>query len=238
MTEKIFSNMPKHLVIIPDGNRRWAKERGLKPWEGHEAGAKNTEKLIQLALKKGIKCLTIWGSSMDNLKKRPVQEKIALLDIYKTYFSKMLESADIHEQETKVNFIGRWEDQFPESLKKVLHDLIDRTKNYKKRVLNFMLAYSGDDEMLSAIQKIHDKYEKGVVITAQMLKDNLMTSELPAVDFMVRTGGDAHLSAGFMMWDTANAQLYFAQDNYPDFNKKKLEEALEEYAKRQRRFGK
>jgi len=237
MTEKEFSNMPKHLVIIPDGNRRWAKARDFEPWEGHEAGAKNTEKLIQLALKKGIKCMTIWGLSMDNLKKRPIQEKMALLDIYKTYFSKMLESADIHEQETKINFIGRWEEQFPESLKKILHDLVDKTKDYKKRVLNFMLVYSGDDEMLLAIQKIHDKYEKGVAITAQILKTNLMTAELPPVDYMIRTGGDAHLSAGFMMWDTANAQLYFAPEMYPDFNEEKLEEALEEYARRQRRFG-
>lgn len=238
MTEREFSNMPKHLVIIPDGNRRWAKERGLKPWDGHEAGAKNTEKLIRQALKMGVECLTFWGSSIDNLKKRPVQEKMALLDIYKTYFSKMLESSDIREQETKVNFIGRWEEQFPESLKKILYDLADKTKNYKKRVLNFMLAYSGDDEMLLAIQKIHDKYDSGVEITAQILKDNLMTSELPAVDYMIRTGGDAHLSAGFMMWDTANAQLYFAPEMYPDFDEKKLEETLEEYAKRQRRFGK
>ncbi|MDP1619948.1 MAG: undecaprenyl diphosphate synthase family protein, partial [bacterium] len=88
--------MPKHLVIIPDGNRRWAKDRGLAPWKGHEAGAENTEKLIRFALKKGVDCITFWGSSIDNLTKRPIQEKKALLDIYKKYFERMLEGSDIY----------------------------------------------------------------------------------------------------------------------------------------------
>ncbi|MDP1833349.1 MAG: polyprenyl diphosphate synthase [Candidatus Moranbacteria bacterium] len=236
-TEGISKQMPKHLVIIPDGNRRWAKDRGLAPWKGHEAGAENTEKLIRFALKKGVDCITFWGSSIDNLTKRPIQEKKALLDIYKKYFERMLEGSDIYENEIKVNFIGRWEDQFPESLKRILYMLVEKTKNYEKKIINFMLAYNGDDEMLSAIAKIHDKYEKGIKITAQMLKENLMTADLPPVDYLVRTGGDAHLSAGFMMWDMANAQLCFVDDKYPDFNDEKLGEALDEYVNRQRRFG-
>ena len=238
MEKETFNNMPEHLAIIPDGNRRWAKERGLEPWDGHEFGAQNTEKLINYALRKGLKCLTFWGSSLDNLKKRPMQEKIALLDIYKKYFEKLLNDSSIHEQQAKINFIGRWEEQFPESLKEIIHALIEKTKNYEKKMLNFMLAYSGDDEMVLAISKICEKCEKGVKVTAELVKENLMTAGLPPVDYMIRTGGDPHLSAGFMMWDTANAQLYFAQEKYPDFNEEKLEEALEEYARRQRRFGK
>jgi len=238
MTEEILDNMPNHLAIIPDGNRRWAKERGLNPWDGHLAGAQNTEKLIRYALKKGVACMTLWGSSMDNLKKRPIQEKKALLDIYAEYFERLLNSTDIYENEVKVNFIGRWEEQFPESLKKIIHALIEKTQKYEKKMLNFMLAYNGDDDMLTAIAKIHNKYEKGIEITAGLLKENLMTAQLPTVDYLIRTGGDAHLSAGFMMWDTANSQLYFSQDKYPDFNDEKLGEALEEYANRQRRFGK
>lgn len=238
MIEEISNNAPKHLVIIPDGNRRWAKNRNLEPWDGHEAGARNTEKLIRFALKAGVECMTFWGSSIDNLKKRPIQEKKALLDIYKRYFEKLLENKEIDEQETKINFIGRWEEQFPKSLKKILYALADKTKNYEKKLLNFMLAYSGDDEMLLAISKINNKYGKGVEITANILKENLMTSELPPVDFMVRTGGDAHLSAGFMMWDMSNAQLYFAKEMYPDFNEEELKKAMEEFSGRQRRFGK
>lgn len=238
MTEEILNNMPNHLAIIPDGNRRWAKERNLEPWDGHEAGAENTEKLIRFALKKGIGCMTIWGSSIDNLTKRPLKEKVALLDIYKKYFERLLNGTDIDENEVRVNFIGRWEEQFPDSLKDVIFALIEKTKKYEKKMLNFMLAYNGDDDILSAISKIHSKYEKGIEITAKLLKENLMTAQLPAVDYLIRTGGDAHLSAGFMMWDTANSQLYFSDEKYPDFNDEKLAEALEEYASRQRRFGK
>lgn len=238
MQKETFENIPGHLAIIPDGNRRWAKERGMEPWDGHEAGAENTEKLIRYALKKGVKCLTFWGSSMDNLKKRPIQEKKALLDIYKRYFEKLLDNSDIHEHQAKINFIGRWEEQFPDSLKSILYSLIEKTKKYEKKMLNFMLAYSGDDEIISAISKIHNRYEKGIEITAELVKENLMTKNLPPVDYMIRTGGDPHLSAGFMMWDTANAQLYFSDDKYPDFGEEKLGEALEEYARRQRRFGK
>ncbi|MDO8240927.1 MAG: polyprenyl diphosphate synthase [Candidatus Moranbacteria bacterium] len=238
MTEEILNNIPKHLAIIPDGNRRWAKERGLQPWDGHEAGAENTEKLIRFALKKGVSCMTIWGSSVDNLTKRPFQEKKALLDVYKKYFERLLNGTDIDENEVRVNFIGRWEEQFPDSLKSIIYVLIEKTKKYEKKILNFMLAYNGDDDMLSAIAKIHNKYEKGIEITAELLKENLMTAELPAVDYLIRTGGDAHLSTGFMMWDTANAQLYFSPEKYPDFNDEKLDEALKEYANRQRRFGK
>jgi len=238
MIEEISNNIPKHLAIIPDGNRRWAKEKGQEPWDGHEAGAQNTEKIIHYALKKGIQCLTIWGSSIDNLEKRPLQEKKALLNIYKKYFQRLLEGDDIDEQEARVNFIGRWEEQFPESLKSLIYALIEKSKNYQKKMLNFMLAYNGDDDMLRAITKINDKYEKGTAITKEILKENLMTADLPTVDYVIRTGGEAHLSAGFMMWDTANAQLHFAQEKYPDFNEDKLGEALTEYANRQRRFGK
>lgn len=229
--------IPGHVAIIPDGNRRWARNKNLKPWEGHEAGAKNIEKLIQIALKKEVKCLSLWGSSMDNLTKRPISEKRALLDIYRRYFKKIIEEKSIHENEVKINIIGHWEEQFPESLKAVIYEVIERTKNYKKKVLNFMLAYSGTDDMLQAIEKINKCKEK-IKITADILKSALMTSFLPPVDFMIRTGGEPHNSDGFLMWDTANAQLYFSKELFPDFNEEKFEEAIEEYGRRQRRFGK
>jgi len=235
--EKMQNNLPGHIAIIPDANRRWARERGLPPWKGHEVGAENFEKLISYSLKKGIKCLSIWGSSIDNLTKRPLEEKRALLGIYKKYFTKMLEGQEIIENEVRVNFIGRWEEQFPESLKEIIYAVMEKTKNYQKRILNFMLAYGGTDEMLSALEKINAKYAKGVEITAEMLKENLMTKDIPAVDYVIRTGGEPHNSAGFMMWDTANAQLYFSNEKFPDFVPEKYEEALEEYARRQRRFG-
>ncbi|MFZ5982492.1 MAG: polyprenyl diphosphate synthase [Patescibacteria group bacterium] len=236
--EKNFEILPSHIAIIPDANRRWAKERELNPWEGHEAGARNMEELIKHALRRKIKCLSFWGSSVDNLKKRPIEEKMALLDIYERYLGRLMESQEIHQEETRVNFIGRWEEQFPESLKKIIRELAERTKHYKKRMLNFFLAYNGDDEMLLAISKILEKYERGQEITADILKANLMTRELPPVDYLIRTGGEPHLSAGFMMWDIADAQLFFSEKKFPDFGPESFDEALAEFERRERRFGK
>ena len=235
--ENFLETIPGHVAIIPDGNRRWARARGLAPWEGHEKGAENFEKLINKALEKGVKCLSIWGSSMDNLMKRPIAEKKALLDIYKRYFKRLLEGKEIYENEVRVSVVGHWEEQFPESLKATIREVIEKTRHYKKRALNFMLAYSGTDDMLLAIKKINDKYGAGIDITPQIVKENLMTAEFPPVDFMVRTGGEPHNSNGFLMWDTADAQLYFFEKNFPDFDEREFEAALEEYARRGRRFG-
>jgi len=234
MTE---NNIPNHIAIIPDGNRRWARAKGLQPEEGHEAGAKNVENLIRFASDKGIKCLTFWGSSRDNLTKRPMKEKLALLDIYERYFKKLIEGKEIYENEVRINIFGRWEEQFPDSLKNILKDGIEKTQHFKKRILNFMLAYEGDDDMLQAVQKIIDQCGKSMKVTAEMIKENLMTKDIPAVDYLIRTGGEPHNSAGFMMWDTADSQLYFSEKNFPDFGEKEFEEALKDYARRGRRFG-
>ena len=230
--------IPNHVAIIPDGNRRWAKIRGMKPWEGHEFGAKNTEKLVKRALQIGIRCLSFWGSSLENLKKRPLQEKRALLGIYERYFTQLMDSDDIHRNEVRINFIGKWEEQFPERLKKILHECLRKTKDYKNYFLNFFLAYNGDDEMIEAIKNIAKKHKSGEKITGNTIKENLMTKNIPSVDFLVRTGGEPHLSAGFMMWDIANSQMFFSQELYPDFNEEKFEKAIGEYDKRERRMGK
>lgn len=231
-------NLPKHIVIIPDGNRRWAKRKNMEAWDGHEAGALNTEKLIRRAFETGVKCLSFWGSSIDNLKKRPLRETRALLKIYERYFSKLLQSEDIHKNQARINVIGKWREQFPAKLKTILEKAIADTKNYKNCALNFFLAYNGDDEMIEAVRKISQKAGGKKKITAETIKENLMTRDLPAVDFLIRTGGEPHLSAGFMMWDIANAQLYFSEKNFPDFDAKELGLAIEDYQGRCRRLGK
>jgi undecaprenyl diphosphate synthase len=233
-----LKNIPTHVAIIPDGNRRWAKKRGLKPWEGHEAGAKNLEKVLRVSFDLGVKYITFWGSSLDNLRKRPFREKRALLDIYRRYFLKLTDSEDIHKNEVKINVIGKWEDQFPNSVKKVIRKCIDQTNKYQKYFLNFLLAYSGDEEMVEAVNQIVEKF-KGKVkrITSRMIKEHLLTKNLPPVDLLIRTGGEPHNSTGFMMWDTANAQLYFSEVFWPDFDEKKMREAIMDYSRRARRFG-
>ena len=233
-----LKNIPNHVAIIPDGNRRWSKKKGLQPWEGHEEGAKNLEKVLLSLLDLGVKHVTFWGSSMDNLQKRPWREKRALLDIYRRYFAKLVDSKDIHGNEVKINVIGRWEEQFPAALKKIIHKCTERTEKYKKHFLNFLLAYSGDDEMVQATNSLLAKCKGRVKrITARMIKDHLMTRDLPPVDLLIRTGGEPHNSAGFMMWDVSNAQLYFSEVLWPDFDEKKIREAILDYERRGRRFG-
>lgn len=232
------TKLPNHVVIIPDGNRRWAKERGKKPWDGHSAGADRIEEIVRKALEMKIKNISFWGSSLDNLKKRPLLEKKALLGIYEKYFKRLVDSEEIHQNQAKINIIGRWREQFPESLKKILEDGINRTKDYRNYNLNFFLAYSGDDEMLEAIKKISEKVgKKTEQISAKLIKENLMTRMLPSVDLLIRTGGEPHLSAGFMMWDLANSQLYFSNKFFPDFSKEDFEIALDDFVQRQRRMG-
>lgn len=232
-------NLPNHVVIIPDGNRRWARERNLKAWEGHMAGADQIEEIVRKALEMKIKNISFWGSSIDNLKKRPLMEKKALLDIYEKYFKKLIDSDEVHQNQAKINIIGRWREQFPESLKKILESGIEKTKNYKNYNLNFFLAYNGDDEMLEAIKKIIAKIDGNIKkVTHELVKENLMTRDLPAVDLLIRTGGEPHLSTGFMMWDLANSQLYFSKKLFPSFSKKDFEIAIEDFCQRGRRMGK
>jgi undecaprenyl diphosphate synthase len=232
------NSLPNHVAIVPDGNRRWAKERGLEPWQGHEAGAQNTEKLLRKALAMGVKCVSLWGSSVENLTKRPLLEKKELLRIYEEYFARLIKSGDIHDNQVKINFIGRWEEQFPQSLKKIMRECLEVTKNYSEHMLNFFVAYSGDDEMLAAIKRMAKDGLTAQAITKETVKKYLMTKDLPAVDYLIRTGGEPHLSAGFMMWDVANAQLFFSEKYYPDFDENEFELAIEDYKQRGRRHGK
>lgn len=230
-----MNTIPHHVVIIPDGNRRFAKQLGREPWYGHELGAKNTENLIKKAHALGIRELSFWGSSLENLKKRPLEETRALLRIYETYFKELLGNTDIHENKVRVRLIGRWREQFPEALKRVLFEIEEATKDYNQYGLNFFLAYSGDDDMLQAVEVLSLSKSK---VTRESIKAALMTAELPPVDYMIRTGGDAHLSAGFMMWDTANSELFFSDLLYPAFDEKSLEEAILDFGNRARRHGK
>lgn len=232
------STIPYHVALIPDGNRRWAKERGQLPWEGHDAGAKNTEQIVEKARELGVRMISFWGSSLENMAKRPLDEKRELLRIYETYFVKLIENESVHRDGVRIRMLGRWREQFPDTLKQLLIRCEEETKTYTEYGLNFFLAYSGDDEMLSAVRSLISSGIRAEDISMETLKQALLTRELPPVDYLIRTGGEPHLSAGFMMWDIANAQLYFSEKYYPDFGSEAFAESLEEYARRARRFGK
>ena len=147
-------NLPNHVVVIPDGNRRWARKKGSLYFFGHREGAKTTEKILKAALEMKIYHLTFWGSSLDNIIKRPKKEVEFLFDIFEKNFKKLVKNKDIHKNGVKVNALGRWRELFPERVKKAIEEAIEKTKNYKNYHLTFLMAYSGIDEMTNAIQEI------------------------------------------------------------------------------------
>ncbi len=236
-----MDNLPKHIVLIPDGNRRWAKKKGLPPFFGHREGAKTSEKILKAALDLKIPCFTFWGTSLDNITKRNPREVKFLFDIFERWFKKLAKSKDIHKNFVKINVLGRWNELFPERVKKPIKEAIEKTKNYKNHQLTFLLAYSGIDEMTTAIRKIAEltlRRGSGHGINEKLIKNNLWTKDLPSVDLVIRTGGEPHWSDGLMMWDVAYSQLYFTETLFPDFSVEEFKKALTRYSQTERRMGK
>lgn len=233
---------PNHIAIVPDANRRWAKERNKKPWQGHVAGAERTKDLLQAALDLNIKCFSMWGGSWSNLTKRPKLEIKALFAIYERYFKKLIKNKEIYNNQVKVNIIGRWQELLPKSGIKAAKELIEKTKDHNERKLNFFIAYNGTDEMIYAIRSIvkEARVNKNLKITPEVLENHLWTHDLPPVDLLIRTGSnsDPHNSVGFMMWHTANVQYYFTNIKFPDFGRDEFIKAIKEYQRRERRLGK
>jgi len=235
-----MENFPRHIALIPDGNRRWAKRRFLKPWIGHQKGAKAFEKILEKTIELGIPYLTFWAGSYDNLTKRSKRELNFLFKVYAEQFKRILTDKRIRENQIKVNFLGRWKEILPKEIQSIIQKVIKSTQEYKNFFLTFLLAYNGTDEMLTGIKKIANLVkDKKIRITPKLIKENLRTKDLPPVDLIIRTGceGDPHNSAGFMMWDTAYSQFYFTKTLFPDFSPKEFEKIIKDYSKRERRFG-
>ena len=218
-----MKNLPRHIAIIPDGNRRWAKKRGLPDFLGHHYGAKASENIIKTALEFKIPFLTLWGCSRDNIQKRPAKEVKFLFEVFKINFERLIKTPEIKKFKVKVAVLGQWDALFPEKVKKPIKEIINLTKDYKNYHLNFLMGYNGIDEMLEAIQKIVKLNPK--MVTDETVKSHLWTKSLPAVDLVIRTGGEPHWSNGFMMWDTTDAQFYFTKTLWPDFDKREFKKS-------------
>ncbi len=235
------NNFCKHVAVIPDGNRRWAKKRGLLPWIGHQQGAQNTNKLLEKALEMDIYAFSFWCASWDNLTKRSEQEVSFLFKIFDEFFRKALDSKQIHDNKVRVNFLGRWREIFPKNTQEAMKKIMEKTKGYDQHFLTMMVAYNGTDEMKDCVQKIAERFKEGKIskIDGGVIKQNLWSKDLPPVDLLIRTGSesDPHNSAGFMMWDTAYSQLYFTETTFPDFTPELFEKAINDFNERERRKG-
>lgn len=223
-----------HVAIIPDGNRRWARLEGLKPTEGHELGFETFKKIAQEARRLDIPYLTAWGLSRDNALKRSLREIKFLYKRFQETFQKMLSDEELHRDKVKVRVIGEWPRLFPSALKTAIQKVEEATKNYERFNLTLLMAYDGKREMAEAFQKAQ---ENGGKISNNNLKNYLWTKDLPSVDLVIRTGGNPHWSAGFLMWHTADSELYFTKTLWPAFSAKEFGAAVKEYSKRPRNLG-
>jgi undecaprenyl diphosphate synthase len=229
--------LPHHIALIPDGNRRWAKSRGLVPWEGHKVGGERFRDVISATFETDIPYVTFWAASQDNLTKRSPVEVEFLLGVLRSELQREAEKKWLTKEKINFRVFGKWREIIKD---KEIHALIDQlekeSEEFHDRHLTVLLAYDGRTEMLEVLSKLQK--ETSDQVDAETLQKALWTGHLPPVDFVVRTGGDPHWSAGFMMWHTANSQLYFTETLWPDFGKEELTKALAEYARRERRFGK
>jgi len=233
--------MIKHIAIIPDGNRRWAREREVPLNEGHRIGAQTTQKIFEKTLELKIPYLTFWAASYDNLIKRSKEEVKFLITLINAEFQKLLDDAKVHKNEVKVRILGRFQEVLPEKTLRIIEKLMKKTENYEIFSLTFLLAYNGTDEMLAAIKRIAKEVKISTIkITGELIKSFLWTKDLPPVDLVIRTGcqDDPHNSAGFMMWHTAYSQYYFTKTLYPDFTSEEFEKAIKDFEKRKKRLGK
>ncbi len=235
--ESSNNSLPQHIGIMIDGNRRWAKKRGLPPFEGHRKGIQRVEEIIKYAYSKGIKILTLYGFSTENWKRSP-KEVNFLMNLFEKYVRKGLKEEQKKDKKYYIQFrhIGR-KDRLPKRLVELLKELEKATKKNSQMVVNVAIDYGGRDEAVRAVKKIVRKKLKPEEITEEILMKNLDTGDLPEVDFVIRTSGEMRLS-NFLPLQATYAELYFPKIHWPDFDKKQLDLALEEFKKRERRFGK
>lgn len=234
------SRLPNHVAIIVDGNRRWAKKNGLPPWDGHARGARRVEEISKHAIDLGIKYISFWGGSYNNLTKRTAAE-IKFLDekMYRSWAKKALVDKDIYDKQVRVRFIGEWPKLLSRETVRAMKEVEKKTQHHSRRHLTYLIGYNGDREMLAALNAIiKDKVGK---ITDKTLKSYLWTKDIPSVDLLIRTGEDTpipHISTGFMMWDTKDALLHFSPKMWPAFTSKDFDSVLSHFSKEERRFGK
>lgn len=233
MTKQTVST-PRHVAIIMDGNRRWAKQHKLQVLKGHSYVVNTViEPLVDRCIELGIPYLTLWAFSTENWN-RDEQEVKGLLEIFRTAFKKNAE--DLHKKGVRLNILGNI-DRFPPDIAKQAKEWVNLSKQNTKITVNFALNYGGRDEILRAIHKLAQQGVDVGNLTEEQLSSQLDTAGQPDPDLIIRPGGEKRLS-GYLTWQSVYAELYFTDTLMPDFSPAKLDEAIEEFQRRQRRFGK
>ena len=237
MNDLLNSQIPQHVAIIMDGNGRWAKKIGKKRAFGHENGTNSVKECIDASMKLGIKNLTLYVFSTENWN-RPKFEVSALMDLLVDTLDKQKKS--LIENNIKVNVFGDLE-SLNKKPKDKLKDIILSTEKNNKLNLNLAISYGSRQELLKAIREVSNKVKNNIIseknIDEKIINEHLYTRNLPNVDLLIRTGGESRVS-NFLLWQIAYAELYFTDILWPDFKEKDFFDAIGNFQKRERRFGK
>ncbi len=232
----MVSKVPKKIAIVLDGNRRFAKKIGLNPLRGHEFGLKKLEDLFKWCQELGVKELTLYTFSAENFN-RTQREIDYLFSLFKNEVEKIKQEKGVFKEGIRFNFIGRI-NRFPKAIKDSMLDIMEKTKKYNKFIVNFAMAYGGRQEIIDAVKKIAKKVEKGRIkpenINEDTIKQNLYLSSEP--DLVIRPGGEKRIS-NFLIWQSSYSELIFIDKLWPEFTKEDLIKCVEEFNKRERRFG-
>ncbi len=228
--------MPRHIAIIMDGNRRWAKAQGKPASFGHKAGAKTLEKIVRYANKIGLEYITVYAFSTENWK-RTEEEVKALMMLLQSYLDDYSKRADT--ENIRVKILGDISALAP-GMQKSINNCMERTKDNTGVTFNIALNYGGRDEIVKAIKNIAQEVKEGKIdiqdISEEMVSNNLYTKGEPDPDLLIRTSGELRLS-NFLPWQLVYSEFLFIEKNWPDFTEEDLDNAIVEYEKRTRKFG-
>jgi len=229
-----LNNIPKHIGIIMDGNRRWAKKRGLSTLEGHEAGVKALVKIIDHCLERKVETLTVYALSTENWRRRARDEVKGIFNLLVRIVKE--KKKEYKEKGIKLGVLGDFE-AFPNKVASAIKEILAVIKTREKLKVNVCLNYGGRDEIIKAVQKIVDKKIPAGKITEEEFSKHLYTNGSQDPDLIIRTGGEVRIS-NFLIWQMSYSELYFTNVLWPDFSPEELDKAIVEYQKRERRFGK
>lgn len=226
----------KHIAVIMDGNGRWAKARGLPRKEGHRAGAEAVREAVEACTELGVDYLTLYAFSSENWK-RPKAEVTALMTLLERFLK--TKSREIAKKDVRLKAIGRL-DMLPKSTRRELDKVIEETSENKGLTLILALSYGSREEIVDATQAIAKKVKSGELEAADidhaLISKHLYTSEIPDPDLLIRTSGEFRIS-NFLLWQLSYSEIFISQKNWPDFRKADFHEAMQDYARRHRRFG-
>lgn len=230
------AKLPGHVAVIMDGNGRWAKERGQPRIAGHHAGVKSVRAVVEASTELGLKALTLYAFSSENWR-RPAMEVKALMRLLIEYLKG--EAQEMNAHNIRLNAIGRLE-ALPDNVQKYLYATMEQTQANTGLILTLALNYGGQNEILDAVKKVlYDVQQKQIAVDAlspELFSTYLTTAGLPELDLIIRTSGEMRLS-NFLLWQVAYAELYVTKVLWPDFGKPQFYEALLDYQRRERRFG-